>query len=112
MRRAECVLSATSLAPSVCACRPPLPAASRIRDYLDEKKNADVSHGAHIDELQRYHRAYKRAFVRGDAMGTIVWLLGRALSVPEDVRSEDEARAPTISPCRPLFPYMVTIGAQ
>ena len=65
--------------------------ASRIIEHCKEKKLPEVKHGTHIDELVRYHRAYKRAFLRGDAMGNLVYLLGRALSVPEDVRSEEES---------------------
>ena len=52
-------------------------------EHVKEKKSPAPEIGARIDELIRYHRAYKRAFVRGDAMGSLVWLLGRALSVPE-----------------------------
>lgn len=61
-----------------------------MREHLVEKKTPDRLIGARIDELQRYHRAYKCAFVQSDATGTLVWLLGRALGVPEDVRSDDE----------------------
>ena len=64
--------------------------ATRMRDHLNEKKTPDPMIGARIDELQRYHRAYKQAFVKGDAMGTLIFMLGRALGVPEDVRSEEE----------------------
>ena len=65
--------------------------ANRMIEHLKEKKLPDPLIGARIDELCRHHRAYKRAFVRGDSMGNLVWLLGRALSVPEDVRSEEES---------------------
>ena len=61
-----------------------------MREHLTEKKTPDPLIGARIDDLQRYHRAYKRAFVHGNATGIVVWLLGRALGVPEDVRSEDD----------------------
>ena len=64
--------------------------AMRIYDHLKEKKDPDPAYGARLTELKRYHRAYKRAFIKADAMGSVVWLLGRALSVPEDVRSDDE----------------------
>ena len=57
---------------------------------MREKKAPDPLIGARIDEVLRQHRAYKRAFVRGDAMRTLTHLLARALAVPEDVRSEEE----------------------
>merc|ERR1712185_501282 len=50
---------------------------TRMRDLLAEKKDPGAEVGAAIDELQRHHRAYKRAFVGvkgGDAMGSLVWL--------------------------------------
>ena len=66
-------------------------AATRMLENINEKKTPDPLFGARIDELQRYHRAYKRAFVRGETMGAIASLLGRSLGVPEDVRSDDES---------------------
>ena len=57
---------------------------------MEEKKQPDPVFHARINELLRYHRAYKRAFVRADAVGCLVWMLGRALGVPEAVRPEEE----------------------
>ena len=64
--------------------------AARMRDSLEEKKSPDPLIGARIDDLQRHHLAYKKAFVHGDAVGMLVSLLGRALSVPDAMRSEDD----------------------
>ena len=63
----------------------------KMVNHLKEKKQPDPSIGAYLDELRRYHRAYKRAFVRSDAMGSVVRLLARPLSVREDERSEQDS---------------------
>jgi len=63
----------------------------KMVNHLKEKKQPDPSIGAYLDELRRYHRAYKSAFVRSDAMGSVVRLLARPLSVREDERSEQDS---------------------
>ena len=65
--------------------------AYKMVDHLKEKKQPDPIIGARMDELRRSHSAYKRAFARSDAMGSVVRLLARPLSLPEDERSDDDA---------------------
>ena len=67
----------------------------RMCDHLKERerKEPDEIVGARLHELRRYHREYKRAFVRSDNMSVIVRLLARPLSVADEVRSEEEGMA-------------------
>ena len=60
--------------------------ANRMQEHLQEKKMPDPLVGARIDDLERHHRAYKHAFVYGDAAGMLVSLLGHALGSQRHIK--------------------------
>eukprot|EP00966_Prymnesium_polylepis_P225504 5216603-Prymnesium_polylepis.1 len=43
-----------------------------------------------MGELQMYHRTFKKAFLEGDGMGTIVRILASCLNEPEATRSDEQ----------------------
>ncbi|KAL1499041.1 hypothetical protein AB1Y20_013557 [Prymnesium parvum] len=63
---------------------------SRIADHLKERKIPDPQMGKYMSELQAYHQQYKKAFLTGDAMGTVVRLLGSCLNEPSHSRTDEQ----------------------
>ena len=69
-------------------------AGSKLVEHLKEKKNPDKIFGKAMGDLQAIHVAYKKAFLDGDAMGSVVRLLAKCLDVPDAVRTDEQVREP------------------
>ena len=62
---------------------------AKIAEHLKEKKHPDPLMGKYMHELQACHKLYKKAFLEGDGMGTVVRLLGVCLNEPDHSRSDE-----------------------
>ena len=90
-------LAAVPAAAPIVASRTPLPctrAAFRMIDHLKEKKEPDFAIGARVDELRRYHRSYKKAFVRSEAMSSACPLPARPRPTYAGVHGQRELKCP------------------